>query len=59
VLCHNGQKFFFREFFHSLRKDQGLQNGVKLGELTLQRDRSAFGGEETMRGPARRDYFSI
>lgn len=59
VLCHNGQKFFFCEFFHSLRKDQRLQNGVEFGELTLERDRSALGGEEAMRGLARRDGLAI
>ena len=59
VLCHNGQKFFYREFFHSLRKDQRLQNGVEFGELTLERDRSALGGEEAMRGLARRDGLAL
>ena len=59
VLRHNGQKFFFGEFFHSLRYDQGLQNGVKLGKPALERDWSALGGEEAMRGLARRDELAI
>ena len=59
VLCHNGQKFFYREFFHSLRNDQRLQNCIKLGKLALERDRSALGGEEAMRGLARRDGLAL